>query len=395
MGVTGEIAILVKYSPKREQQLESIKLSYEEGEDSDGKTANNISKLSATRWTVCANSFQRVIDNCTILSDSWDVCLEESGLKDNIRRRIIGCKSKMESFDYYFGFKVSKMLYFHTDKLSQTLQDVKMSAVSSKRLAMLTVDTISSLRNDESFNALYDTCLKETEKIPTIGAPFLKRNRKYPKYSILHHVEGWQSKSQGHHPNSPRDHYRQEFYNAVDVLLSSVRDRFDQPSFLVFKKLESLLVKALKGEDFSCELEFVGAKYDANIDVEDLTVELSTLKLLLKGKSVAHFYDLVKEMKLLNDPERHLLSNVMKICKLLAVNPASSATGERTFSLARRVKTWMRSSMLPTRLNSVSVLNFHKERTDPLDSIKFANAFIQANDNRLRGFGKFTEAELD
>ena len=57
VGVTGEIAVLVKYLPKREQQLESIKLLYEEGEDSDGKTANNISKLSTTRWTVCANSF--------------------------------------------------------------------------------------------------------------------------------------------------------------------------------------------------------------------------------------------------------------------------------------------------------------------------------------------------
>ena len=87
----------------------------------------------------------------------------------------------------------------------------------------------------------------------------------------------WQSKSQGHHPNSPRDHYRRVFYNAVDVLLSSVRDRFDQPSFLVFEKLESLLVKALKGEDFSCKLEFAGVKYDADIDVEDLTVELYQL----------------------------------------------------------------------------------------------------------------------
>ena len=85
MGVTGEIAVLVKYSPKREQQPESIKLSYEEGEDSDGKTADNISKLSTTRWTVCANGFQRVIDNYTSLSDLRDVCLEESGLKDDIR----------------------------------------------------------------------------------------------------------------------------------------------------------------------------------------------------------------------------------------------------------------------------------------------------------------------
>ena len=110
----------------------------------------------------------------------------------------------MESFDYYFGLKVGKMLLSHTDKLSQTLQGAKMSAVSSKRLAMLTVHTISSLRNEESFNALYDLCLKETERIQSINPPSLKRKRKYPNYSILQYVEGWQSKGQNHLPDSPR-----------------------------------------------------------------------------------------------------------------------------------------------------------------------------------------------
>ena len=49
----------------------------------------------------------------------------------------------MEAFDFYFGLKLGKLLYSHTDKLSQTLQCEKMSAVTSKRLAMLTIETIS------------------------------------------------------------------------------------------------------------------------------------------------------------------------------------------------------------------------------------------------------------
>ena len=94
MSVTSEIAALIKYSPKREQQLRSIKLMYED-------SANSVSKFSTTRWTVRANSFQRVIENYESLSHLWDVCLDESGLTDDIKGRIIGCKSKMESFDYY------------------------------------------------------------------------------------------------------------------------------------------------------------------------------------------------------------------------------------------------------------------------------------------------------
>ena len=58
MDTSGEIVILVKYSPKREQKLELIKLTYEEDE-----SVNRISKLSTTRWTVRANCSQRIIDN--------------------------------------------------------------------------------------------------------------------------------------------------------------------------------------------------------------------------------------------------------------------------------------------------------------------------------------------
>ena len=56
-------------------------------------------------------------------------------------------------------------------------------------------------------------------------------------------------------------------------------------------------------------------------------------------------------MRLLENPEKRFLVNACKICRILAINLASSATAERTFFLARRVKTWMRSTMLPTRFN--------------------------------------------
>ena len=52
MDVGAEIAILIKFSPKREQKLEAIKISSGEEE-----TANRVSKFSATRWTVRANCF--------------------------------------------------------------------------------------------------------------------------------------------------------------------------------------------------------------------------------------------------------------------------------------------------------------------------------------------------
>ena len=296
----------------------------------------------------------------------------------------------METFDFYFGLKLGKQLYSPTDKLSQTLQSEKMSAVSSKRLAMLTVESISNLRNSESFDALYDLCLREIQNIKFVEEPVLKRKRKEPKYLLLHYLEGYESRSEAHHPTTPRDHYRKQFYQAIDVLISFVRDRFNQPSFLVFENLESLLIKTLKGEETSAEMKIAQEKYATDVNMSDLNVELATFKVLMKDKQIEHFRDLLKEMRLLENPEKKFLVNVCKV----KVNPASSATAKRTFSLARRVKTWMRLTMLPTRFNSISILNFHKDRTDKLDLIKIANAFVPSDDNRMRIFGKFTKDDL-
>ena len=135
-------------------------------------------------------------------------------------------------------------------------------------------------------------------------------------------------------------------------------------------------------------------KYATDVNMSDLNVELATFKVLMKDKQIEYFHDLLKEMRLLENPEKKFLVNVCKICRILAVYPASSATAERTCSLARRVKTWMRSTMLPTCFNSVSMLNFHKDRTDKLYLIKIANAFVQSDDNRMRIFGKFTKDDL-
>ena len=391
MDTAGEIAVLNKFSPKRETMVASLKEVTVEGTDNESSAPKNITKLSTTRWTVRANSFQRISDNYYHLYKLWEECLTEPGLTKEVKSRIIGCKSQMESFDVYFGLKLGKLLYSHTHNLSKTLQGEKMSAMGGKPLATLTVDVIEGMRNEESFDRIYNGCVDQIKEFPFVEKPVLKRKRKAPNYSILQNVEGYNSsETSSHHPESPRDHYRVLFYEVVDALVSSVQERFNQPSFLIFEQLESLFIKPLKGEETTKELSSVESNYQSDINVEDLGVELQTLKVLLKDKNVICSDDLISVMQSLPSEEKKLIKNVCVLRKLLVVNPATSATAERTFSMARRVKTWMRSTMLPSRFNSIAILTFHKERTDSLDLIATANAFACSNENRKRLFGVFT-----
>ena len=54
------------------------------------------------------------------------------------------------------------------------------------------------------------------------------------------------------------------------------------------------------------------------------------------------------------------------ICKLLRVNPITSAADERSFSSARGLKKWLRSTMTQTRFSNLTMLNTHTQRTDNL-----------------------------
>ena len=98
-----------------------------------------------------------------------------------------------------------------------------MAAVGNKSLAILTIETISSMRNKEIFNAMYVLYLKEIKKFHFIEDPVLKQKRKAPNYTLINYfVEGYKSTSEAYYPDNPRDNYRQQFYQAIDVLTFSV-----------------------------------------------------------------------------------------------------------------------------------------------------------------------------
>ena len=85
-----------------------------------------------------------------------------------------------------------------------------------------------------------------------------------------------------------------------------------------------------------------------------------------------------------------MMPNIIKVLKLLLVNPATSATAEKSFSLARRLKTWMRLTMLSERLNVLAVLHEHKTFTDELNLGEVATELFSRNESRVSEFGTFT-----
>lgn len=57
-----------------------------------------------------------------------------------------------------------------------------------------------------------------------------------------------------------------------------------------------------------------------------------------------------------------LFPNIRRLIQIMATLPVSTATAERSFSTLRRLKTYMRSSMLEDRLTGLALIAIHRER---------------------------------
>ena len=385
MNNTNEIVKLVKFSPKRENLLEQIKNNVEDDNEMT-PISPGLTKFSATRWTVRATCFQRILDNYDELLTLWNECLKMN-LEPDIRGRIVGCQAQMRLFNFFFGLILSQRIFSHTDNLSKTLQEEKMSAANGQYNANLTKEVLIKIRNENCFTNFYDTVLQKKQFHTSISHPELPRRRRAPaRFEI--------GSETPYFPETAKDLYRKVYFEALDLVIASIGERFNQPSFVVYKHMETLLIGFLKSEDISLQIEYLKENYPDDIKMEYLSAQLEIFKELMKNTKIVCFSDVLNAVKSLDTAQKHMISEVIVICKLIQVNPATSASAERSFSMARRVKTWLRANMSQKRFTHLALLNSHKNRTDRIRLIDVANEFASVNENRKRNFATFTEADL-
>ena len=177
----------------------------------------------------------------------------------------------MKAFDFFYGLHLSHGIFFHTDNLFKSLQSSNLSAASSQHLVKLTLSTLESIRNGTSFDAFFETILKKKMEYAEISLPVLLRKRCSP---IRFEVDQAEPES----PKTEQDRYRQLYYEAIDLALSSVRECFDHPAFKVYASMETLLLKAAKEEENQQEIDYLKANYLEDLKIRVLTSQLVTLE---------------------------------------------------------------------------------------------------------------------
>ena len=87
--------------------------------------------------------------------------------------------------------------------------------------------------------------------------------------------------------------------------------------------------------------------------------------------------------------QRAYFTEVCALVGLVLLMPNTNAVSERSFSAMRRLKSYLRSIMLQSRLNHVMLMSINKDRLDLLDLNVTGDDFVRGSEHRLRQFGYF------
>ena len=376
LDTTFELSKLLKYSSKRNAEYKKIKQQIAPSDP-------GFRTLCPTRWTVRADSLASVVSNYSVLQTSLDTFADMAHRDMEMSARVNGIAAQFDKFDFLFGLMLGEKVLRLADNLSRTLQQKDLSAAEGNRIAHLTCETLSTLRTDPEYKKFWDSVIAKQES-EGIEPPALPRRRKVPKRLEV-------GSGEPHFPCTIEEHYRVQYFEALDLLVLCIKERFDQPGYKVYSKLETLLLNAASGQEFDALLDDVIELYGDDFDQSLLKSQLQILKSHFSTNTEPIHLSTIKEFLISLGESRSLLSEVVKLINLVLVMPATNATSERSFSALKRVKTFLRSSMKQARLNHLMLLHVHKDLTDGLDLLSCANDFVSGSDHRQQIFGKFCQ----
>jgi len=161
-----------------------------------------------------------------------------------------------------------------------------------------------------------------------------------------------------------KSYYQQQYFEVLDFIVSFIKERFNQPWYATYTRLQDLLLKAATGVSYESDLQYVTNFYGTDLNKYTLDTQLQMLTTLYANKDKPSVKEIVDQLRSMSSAERTHFSELVNVVKLILVMPATNAVSERFASAIRRIKTYWRTSMTQLRMNNLMVLHVHKENLD-------------------------------
>ena len=385
-----DLYVLVGVSPKRVLLFENIQK--EMGDDSD---ALRLKNLSRTRWTTRGSAAVVLIKKTRELQEALEILSKDPTVCPECRAKSRGMLDKIRSVRPMFQVVVMHELANLLENNSRNLQSSSLTAEQAVYGIKKMLVRLQEMRSTDEFQRLYDQTIKLADLRDENETQKSKRHKSVPR-----HLSDYFAHSSSPSSVIEMDNAKELlriYYEAVDSLVEALQKRFRHEDLETLQAIETCLLKAVNKELSLREVRPQLKGLLTGISIDTLVEQLAELPVMLKLYNAECVLPIKKVTKLSTlceifnhrESTKECLSEVHKVLTFYMSIPISSATAERSFSVMRRIKSWLRSTMSENSLNNKMFATIHKDRIDAVDSERVAKVFVASSEQRRRYFGKF------
>ncbi|XP_068692643.1 zinc finger MYM-type protein 1-like [Montipora foliosa] len=262
---------------------------------------------------------------------------------------------------FILGLCVLKIILSNTSSLSAYLQGKTVDVVTARRNANLTLQTLRSCRNEESFKSVWKLCECVCNKVRSCinDTDFSFRDARVPRRQTSTRLQALVGENPSHNAQSkPEDFHRvNTYFTSLDKVLAEIEARFGGNDQDVLCALGDI---TLSDSPAIRSFNLVSSYYSLDRDLlqADQRLFCQFKKAHLEPKSLKTAADVIETLHANRLFE--MVPEFSKVVSILAVIPATSCSAERSFSGLRRLKTYLRSTMGQSRLNSLAIISIER-----------------------------------
>jgi Domain of unknown function (DUF4371)/hAT family C-terminal dimerisation region len=337
----------------------------------DEVPSRNIKPLCPTRWLVRLPAIVSVLTQygsiLKALADAHDAC------SPDVASTASSLLSKFEDGATLAYLVMAKDIIEPLETLNRSLQSARMTVAGMLEAIDVLKHQLLAFRTVNHFDEIFEGIEVQIAQLD-LEPVRLPRARQPPKR--------FSGPADAFHPKTAREQLRIEYFKIIDVAVQQLNERFcDSVGLKQYSELEKILL--------SGQVSDLASTYPELQPVNTLQVEISMLRTTQNMDGTKSSVDDYAKLLMNMSPEvRGMFPHVEALVRLLLVNPASSASAERSFSSLRRLKTYLRSTIGQARLNHVAISHIHNATVCQIDLKELMKQFIMHKDNRIAVFGK-------
>lgn len=369
IGTIKELINFIRDSPQRLAKFKDLQ--------TDSSPA--LARFCPTRWTVRVKSLKTVRSNYMALIDFFIEIINDPNMTASVTATARGLLDKVESFSFYFYLEVLITIFDRIEVLNTQLQLKDLHINESNALVDSLKNGLKASRNDERFNEVWAGIIEKSKELE-LEEPNIPRLRKAPRR--------YDGQASPHEFQIP-DYYRKQYYEIIDRTSASLDERFDPNTMKLMNEIENFITEKgpVDGIISFYNISKKDGTHQFDFDRDRLILHRDMLIDIMKqsNQSPKNIQDVVTFLRS-NGTHIPQLEELVKLLKIVLTIPVTTCTCERSFSALRRLKTYLRSTLISQRLNNISILHIHQDIADSLDLSPIINEWISRQNIRKSTF---------